>query len=41
MTQAAMGAAVAAESGDFARFGAGFNALGQSCNQCHGEYRNN
>lgn len=41
MTKAALDAAAGAEAGDFAKFGAGFNALGQSCTQCHGEYRNN
>jgi hypothetical protein len=41
MTQAALDAAGAAEAGDFEKFSLSFNALGQSCVQCHGEYRNN
>lgn len=41
MTQAALDSAAAAEAGDFEKFGLSFNALGQSCTQCHGEYRNN
>lgn len=41
MTHAALEAATAAESGDHAKFDLAFNALGQSCNACHGEYRNN
>ena len=41
MTEAAMNAAEAAESQDFGAFDAARNALGQSCVQCHGDYRNN
>jgi Cytochrome C' len=41
MSDAAVEAAKAAEAGDFATFDTARNALGQSCVQCHGEYRNN
>lgn len=41
MTTAAIDAATAAEGGDFPKYDLSLNALGQSCVQCHGEYRNN
>ena len=41
MTQAALDAAAAAQAGDFAKFDLSNSALGQSCNKCHGDYRNN
>lgn len=41
MTESALATAAAAEKGDFKAFDESLNALGQSCVQCHGEYRNN
>lgn len=40
MTDSALAAAQAAETGDFSTFDTSINTLGQSCVQCHGVYRN-
>ena len=40
MTDAALATSEAAESGDFDAFDAARRALGQTCSNCHGEFRN-
>src|SRR5690606_20864415 len=41
MTQSALEAAAAAQSGDFAKFDLAVNAMNQSCAKCHLDYRTN